>query len=146
MAEAMRAGQRSNPRTPAEEAIVNVAVAFGWTDAAFDTINAEENLRTALAALAEGSRDSREEGGEAAGDYDFEEVLPALDSDTDVELLGDVPDAWRGGQRLSSYSSCDTRSRSCAARSLGPRFNRPTGCSSRPVHDCCPERCGEPSS
>src|SRR5450755_3340859 len=44
MAEAMRTGQYWNPRTPAEEAVIHVAVTYGYTDIAFDLIGVDDDL------------------------------------------------------------------------------------------------------
>jgi len=41
----MRTGQCWNPRTPAEEAVVHVAVSYGYTDIAFDLIGVDDDLR-----------------------------------------------------------------------------------------------------
>jgi hypothetical protein len=102
MAEAMRTGQCWNPRTPAEEAVVHVAVnslaqrggqhvavTCGYTDVAFDLIGVDDDLRAALDALPVASTqpDAPIEGPEA--DYTFDELLPALTGDADIEILWD---------------------------------------------------------
>lgn len=64
------------PRTPAEEAVVHVACSRRWVDAALGLC---ESLPATLESLPD--------LGEL--DYDWDEVLPALAGDADIELLWD---------------------------------------------------------
>jgi hypothetical protein len=89
MAEAMRTGQCWKPRTPAEEAVVHVAVSCGYTDIAFDLIGVDDDLRADLDALPVGSTQPDAPGQVPEADYTFDEVLPALTGDADIEILWD---------------------------------------------------------
>jgi len=87
MAEVMRTGERWNPRSPAEEAVVHVAIAYGYTDVAMDMIEDVPALAATLAGLPEGSTEPDSEFNGPESDYEFDEVLGALVGDTDIEAL-----------------------------------------------------------
>jgi hypothetical protein len=77
------------PTHPAEEAVVHVAVTCGYTDVAFDLIGVDDDLRAALDALPVGSTQPEAPGQVPEADYTFDEVLPALTGDADIETLWD---------------------------------------------------------
>lgn len=74
LTEAARTGDGLAPRTPAEEAVIYIATACGWTDVGADLM--APTVRDQFTALP-----AQED------DFDWGEVLPALTGDADVEQL-----------------------------------------------------------
>ncbi len=92
MAEAMRTGERWNPRTPAEEAVLHVAATWE-KDVVIDIIRNDPASLFAreFSELPEAGEQSDPDTGETWHEHDlaFGEVLPALAGDTDIEMLWD---------------------------------------------------------
>ncbi|ALE07066.1 hypothetical protein AL755_18980 [Arthrobacter sp. ERGS1:01] len=113
--EAMRTGEKWNPRTPAEEALIYIACRDGWIKAALQEIEGTFFLRNQLASLPRGKEfESVELGPHEADDgpdYDWDEVPGALAGDEDVEFLwtaamdgiGDPGDPVNQAQGIGDY-------------------------------------------
>ncbi|WP_426763044.1 hypothetical protein ACP3TD_11525 [Pseudarthrobacter sp. 1G09] len=90
LVEAMRTGERWNPRTPGEEAVIYVACRAGWVESAQDYIEDRPSLRRQFADLPEGKDRGPEDvhdDSEGGADYAWNEVPAALAGDLDIALL-----------------------------------------------------------
>jgi len=87
MAEAMRSGRRLEPRTPAEEAVVLVCIQSGWIGIVYDEMSDDGSLEAEFEEVPElAAEDAALRPGHGR-DYPWDEVLPAITGDGDIELL-----------------------------------------------------------
>lgn len=114
LVEAMRTGERWNPRTPGEEALVYVACRAGWVESGRDYIEDAPTLQRQFVHLPEGEAAGSEDvddDSEGGTDYDWDEVTAALAGDEDIALLwmpaadgiGAPDDLVNRGQGIGDY-------------------------------------------